>query len=280
MTVAPALRHGDRSVRLKWHQLRRHATDPAHHRTNLERGITEGASLEVDVVATRDGHWICLHDDELAAETTGRGSVHDHDRAEIERLRQRDDAGREQPSAPLFLDELLATLAGAPADWRGSLQLDLKQPFERLGPPLVERFAALVGPVARHVVLGGTEWPALTTLAKAVPGLRVGFDPLAIHEAAPPTTAVAFQALGAYMLATTPRVAIYYLHIPTVLRGLDLGVDLIAMARTSGAEVDAWRLEPEGDRAEATMLRLLAAGVDQITTNSPAVWAEWEERRA
>jgi glycerophosphoryl diester phosphodiesterase len=263
------VRHGSRTIWLKWHQLRRAGSDPSHDRTNLRLGIERGASLEVDVVATRDGHFVCLHDDDLACETTGEGLVRDRDRAAIEGLRQCGNDGRPLDSAPLFLDELLETLASAPADWPGRLQLDLKQPAELIDPPIIERFAALAGPVARHLMLGGTQWRAVQKLGRAVPGLRLGFDPLDIHEAAPPDSAAEFHALGAYTLAHARGAAIFYFHIPTVLRGLELGIDLIAMAKAAGAEVDAWRLEPEDDRAAAKLTRLIEAGVDQITADSP-----------
>jgi glycerophosphoryl diester phosphodiesterase len=263
------LRHGGRRIRLKWHQLRRAGRDPSHDRANLRLGIERGASLEVDILATRDGHFVCLHDDDLACETTGEGLVRDRDRATIERLCQCANDGRPLDSAPLFLDELLETLESAPAGWPGRLQLDLKQPAELIEAPMIERFAALIEPVARHVMLGGTQWHAVRRLGLAVPGLRLGFDPLDIHEAAPPDSAAEFQALGAYTLAHARGAAIFYFHVPIVLRGLELGVDLIAMAKAQRAEVDAWRLEPEDDRAAAKLTRLIEAGVDQITTDSP-----------
>jgi glycerophosphoryl diester phosphodiesterase len=263
------LRQDGRRVRLKWHQLRRASADPPHDRANLRLGIDRGASLEVDIVATRDGHFACLHDSELASETNGRGQVHERDRSDVERLRQCGNDGRPLASPPLFLDEVVATLTRAPADWPGRLQLDLKQPLHLLSAALVERFATLVEPLARHLMLGGTEWRAVVRLGRGVPGLRLGFDPLAIHEAAPPQSVAEFEALGAYALAHAPEAAIFYLHIPTVLLGLGLGVDLIAMAKARGAEVDVWRLEPEDEQALARLAQLVEAGVDQITTDSP-----------
>lgn len=269
MTHGLALRHRDREIRLKWHQLRRAGTDPAHDRTNLKQGIEQGASLEVDIVTTRDGHFVCLHDPELGCETTGRGPVQDHDRSALERLRQCSNDGHPLATPPLFLDEVLVALAAAPADWPGRLQLDLKQPQGLIDGSLARRFAELARPVAHHLILGGTEWRAVQRLGEAVPGLRLGFDPLALHETAPPASAAEFRTLGAYMLAHAPEAAIFYLHIALALQGLEAGVDLIAMAKTRGAEVDAWRLEPEDDGAAEILTRLVAAGVDQITTDSP-----------
>ena len=281
MSAGVALRSGGRTIWLKWHKLRRAGADPAHDRDNLRRGIALGASLEVDLRATRDGHFVCLHDAEIAAETTGEGLVQDHDRAALERLRQRGNDGRPLPTAPLFLDEVTDALAGAPADWRGRLQLDLQPPPAPFDPVTVERFAALTAPVAPHLLLSGARWPAVLRLGRAVPGLRLGFDPCDIHEVAPPASALEFAALGAYTLAHARAAAIFYFHIPMLLRGLELGVDLIAIARAQGAEVDAWRLEPEDDPAAATLARLVEAGVDQITTDSPEALEQlWRTRKA
>ena len=42
------------------------------------------------------------------------------------------------------------------------------------------------GRTVRLKMLGGTQWRAVTRLGRAVPGLRLAFDPLDVHEAAPP----------------------------------------------------------------------------------------------
>ena len=269
MSAGVALRAGDRRVWLKWHQLRRGTDAPAHDRANLRQGIARGASLEVDLVVTRDGHFVCLHDAELAAETTGEGLVREHDRAAIERLRQCDNRRRPLAAPPLFLDEVVDALAGAPAGWPGRLQLDLKPPPAPFEPAVIERFVALAAPVARHLILAGTRWPAVVSLGRAVPGLRLGFDPLDIHEVAPPASTAEFTALGAYTLAHAYEARIFYFHIPLLLQGLDQRVNLIALAQGRGAEVDAWRLEPGDAQAGAKLARLVEAGVDQITTDSP-----------
>jgi glycerophosphoryl diester phosphodiesterase len=279
MRQGVALREGGREIRLKWHQLRRAATDPSHDRVNLGLGIEQGASLEVDIVVTRDGHFVCLHDADLACETTGRGPVRGQDRSALERLRQRANDGHPLATPPLFLDEVLTGLAEVPADWPGRLQLDLKQPLSLIDDRLTRRFAELARPVGDHLILAGTEWRAVQRLGAAVPDLRLGFDPLAIHEAAPPASAAEFQALGAYMLAHAKEAAIFYLHIPLVLEGLEAGIDLIGRTKAAGAEIDAWRLEPEDDRATATLARLIAAGVDQVTTDSAIALEQlWQTR--
>jgi glycerophosphoryl diester phosphodiesterase len=281
MSDGVALRAGARRVWLKWHQLRHAAEDPAHDRANLRLGIARGASLEVDLVLTRDGHFVCLHDDQLAAETTGEGLVRDHGRAALERLRQCDNQRRPLATPPLFLDEVVDALAAAPADWSGRLQLDLKPPSAPFDDAVIRRFGALVAPVAQHLMLGGTRWRPVLDLGRAVPGLRLGFDPLDLHEVAPPASPAEFGALGAYTLAHADAARIFYFHIPLLLRGLAAGVDLIALAKGRGAEVDAWRLEPGHERAGEKLRRLVAAGVDQITTDAPeGLERLWQTRPA
>ena len=131
------------------------------------------------------------------------------------------------------------------------------------------------------MILAGTRWPAVLRLGRAVPGLRLGFDPLDIHEVAPPASTAEFTALGAYALAHAYEARIFYFHIPLLLQALEQRVDLIALARARGAEVDAWRLEPGHDQAGAKLARLVEAGVDQITTDLPeALERLWQTMQA
>lgn len=74
-------------LRFKWPRLERHRTDPPFSRANLEAGLAAGAPLEVDLRATADGHWVCLHDATLERETSGAGPIAAQRRVELERLR-------------------------------------------------------------------------------------------------------------------------------------------------------------------------------------------------
>jgi hypothetical protein len=72
-TAATEARYGGRTVRLKWHKLRRFADDPPFARRNLRAGLAAGASLEVDIRALACGRFVCLHDPLL--EQIGRAHV-------------------------------------------------------------------------------------------------------------------------------------------------------------------------------------------------------------
>lgn len=99
-------------LRFKWHRLKRRRSDPPFLRANLEAGLDAGAPLELDLRATSDGHWVCLHDATLERETNGSGPVREQPRAALERLRQRAEDGTLLADPPLFLDELAAAAPG------------------------------------------------------------------------------------------------------------------------------------------------------------------------
>jgi glycerophosphoryl diester phosphodiesterase len=257
-----------RTVLLKWHKLRRVAGDPPFSLANLRLGLAAGASIEIDARVLADGEWVCLHDDVLDEETDGHGPVGRATAATIRGLRI---AGGD--FAPPLLVDVVAAVAVAPK--RGArLQIDLKQPLSDLTPAATARFAALVSPVADLCLLSGTEWSAVVRLGAAVPGLRLGFDPLDMddHQAAPGGARIA--GLTEAMLATAPGATTYYLNYRLVLAALDRGIDLIGPLHASGATVDAWTMDPTTPGIEKLLPRIVAAGADQITTNDPAAIAQ------
>ena len=117
--------------RLKWHKLKRKRSDAPFLRQNLAAGLTAGAALEVDLVVTADGHFLCLHDLTLDAETTGTGPVAAATRAEVARLRQRGSNGEVLDEPPLFLDEVAAIVSRLGRDSGGLTQIDVKEPQVR-----------------------------------------------------------------------------------------------------------------------------------------------------
>ena len=115
------LRYGDRTVRLKWHKLRRQAADPPFLRSNLRVGLAAGASLEVDLRRLACGRFVCLHDADLDGETTGEGRVEEVDAEAVRRLAMRDSG-----EPPLMLDELAEAVRTWPRAPSARVQLDLK----------------------------------------------------------------------------------------------------------------------------------------------------------
>lgn len=69
-----------------------------------------GAILEMDVVRTRDGHLILMHDETLDRTTSGMGPVAAHDLSDIQRLRLTATNGLQTSEAPPTLSEALAAV--------------------------------------------------------------------------------------------------------------------------------------------------------------------------
>jgi glycerophosphoryl diester phosphodiesterase len=257
--------------RLKWHMLRRKRDDPPFLRSNLVAGLEAGAALEVDLVLTADGHFVCLHDLTLDAETTGTGPVASITRADLMRLRQRGAGGAVLEDPPPLLDEMVATVAARRRPDGGLTQLDMKDPPERLDDDAVARLRGFLGPHAHHFIAGSTDAHFLDRLRDTLPELTRGFDPLALYGfgTAIPSDAAAFIRLADDMVRLAPHAAIYYLEADLVLAGLTVGVDLVARAHKTGAEVDAWTVDTTRPAVRDILRTLLDLGADQITTNEP-----------
>ncbi|MEM7021094.1 MAG: glycerophosphodiester phosphodiesterase family protein [Pseudomonadota bacterium] len=259
--TATELRYGDRTVRLKWHKLRREAADPPFLRSNLRAGLAAGASLEVDLRRLACGRFVCLHDADLAGETTGEGRVEEVDADAVRRL---DMLGSGEP--PLLLDELADAVRSWPRAPSARIQLDLKSNAAEVDQATRGRLASALEGVAGHFILSGCDWDAVSRLGDGVPGLALGYDPMddAGHDAHDVTQQISNRA---------PHADTIYLHRGTVRAAEDRGEPLVAKLRARGQLVDCWTID-HGTAAALEDIRIaLAAGCDQITTNTPAAWA-------
>jgi glycerophosphoryl diester phosphodiesterase len=254
--------------RLKWHMLRRRATDPAHLRENLEPGLAAGAALEVDLVATSDGVFVCLHDLTLDRGTTGTGPVSARSSSEVRTLRQRGNDGSLLESPPLFFDEVVATVARVRHHDR-QVQLDFKVPAARFDAAMLAHLRQTLGDVAPAFIVGTTDADVYARVRKSAPEIAIGFDPLSLHETNPPRTKEAFAALADETLRLGPGARIYYLNANLVFAGLAAGINLVERVTQDGAEVDAWTVDPTRPKIRDQLRALVNAGVHQITTNDP-----------
>jgi glycerophosphoryl diester phosphodiesterase len=254
--------------RLKWHMLRRRESDPAHLRENLDAGLRAGAALEVDLVATADGAFVCLHDLTLDRETTGSGPVAERSAEDIRRLRQRSVDGAPLDRPPLFFDEVVAAVARNPHHDR-QVQLDFKVPARQFGDTLLGCLRRTLGDLAPAFIVGTTDAEVYARVRAGAPEIAVGFDPLALHEENPPTDRDSFAALADETLRLGPDALIYYLNADLVLAGLARGINLVERVTRNGAEVDAWTVDPTRPNVRDVLRALVEAGCRQITTNGP-----------
>jgi glycerophosphoryl diester phosphodiesterase len=247
-----------RTVRLKWHKLRRHPDDPPFGRANLRAGLAAGASLEVDLRRLACGRMVCLHDALLEGETTGCGPVGGIDAGAIGELRMQ---GASEP--PLLLDELVDTLRRGCAP-ETLIQLDLKATAAEIDEVSRGFLVAALEGVAAHFILSGCGWDAVTRLGGAVPGLALGYDP--------GDDLVPGGDVYALVRERAPRADTIYLHRGLVRAAQERGDPVVARLQAHGHKVDCWTIDCGMAEATADLRAALAAGCDQITTNSPAAW--------
>ncbi len=293
------LEYQNRRVLLKYHRAQ---TGERHHPPNALSAIQElverGArALEFDVGITLDGVYILLHDPHLERETTGVGPVRLATHTEIKRLHLRGSSER-----VATLAEAVAVLKEAEGPLK--VQVDLKETVplsEEEADWLYQTLKPLLGQNGVEVVVGCLADWNLRTLRRVAPELEVGFDP-AFHLDVPvgeflrlPVRTNAYgylddHPLGYRKVLPTPRyladrleatsylvpgVREFYLRKEFVLKALDDGFNPIEHLHRlhPGVAVDVWTLDASEENAREKLLRLLRAGVDQITTNTPLALA-------
>jgi glycerophosphoryl diester phosphodiesterase len=257
-------------VRLKWHKLRTGYAEAPFKPANLALGWRVGAILEIDILVSRDDRFAVLHDATLGPSTTGHGRVADTPLEAMAGLSHRDRAGLADPDAPvLSLAELLAPLAALPRAPAASLQLDLKLLANGLPNRAVAEAAAAVAGFEQAVIIGSMDLDAARRLTEAMPGARLGYDPLRAVERSPDLAQVPERLLR-HMERRKDGVSLAYLHYELVLNAAAKGFPLVDRLLDLGIETDVWTLNPGATLTDRLLKTLLDAGVRQITTDAPA----------
>lgn len=260
-----------RQPSFKWHRLRRRRSDVAFDRDNAVAGAIAGASMEVDLRALADGDFLCLHDATLERETDGAGPVAGTTTAVAATLSIRRNDGSLAARRPMLFSELTATMRTASPGSGALMQLDFKDEVEALSQRHFERFRTCLADCADRFILTGGNAAGLRRLAAGLPDLKLGYDPCTDETLPALRQSNAFESFAFEAIAAAPRAAYVYLEYPIVLAGLDAGVNLVAIFQAAGMKVDAYTLNSDHPDVEDTLLRLSAAGTDQITTDEPEV---------
>lgn len=267
----PDTHRAETPVALKWHRLRRRRDDPPFSRARLLEGLVAGASMEVDLRALASEGFACLHDERLDRETDGAGPVAALSAERLAGLRMRGAGGQVTANRPLTLDTLAAAVRAGPST--ALLQLDFKDDADRLSSRHVESFRATLRGLGAQFVLSGSAPAALGRLAQGVEGLRIGFDPCTDDTLARLRAPDDFRSFADAALSVAASATYVYIEYPIILAGLDGGVNIVAAFRAAGLRVDAYTLNTDQPGAAQSLQRLVAAGVDQITTDEPEVLA-------
>ena len=259
-------RADETAVQLKWHNLRRRPDEPSGIRTNLEAGLESGAVMEVDIRLTRDGRWLCLHDETLDRETSGSGLASEWTAEELSTLRMRTPSGAVTDVSPLFLDELVAAASDAP-DASAELQLDVKAPGDAITDDILDQFARAVGPVRDSFSLSGADTEALRRLRSAVPTLAVTVSRSKRLRGSETSAEFGRRLDGVF--GELDGVTMVWLNHRVLGAAYDAGFDLVRFAHDRGFGVDTGTIDVDAEGSEAAIELALQAGVDRITTNSP-----------
>lgn len=254
-------------VRLKWHKLRTNLAEAPFKRSNLALGWQLGASLEVDILATADGRFAVLHDPTLGPSTTGRGRVPRTPIAAMSGLFHRDAAGTPDPDAPvLSLADLIAPLRTRRRAPSANLQLDLKLlEGHSLPDSAIADAAAAVAGLEDAIVVGSHHLNDARRLVAAIPGARLGYDPMLAVSRQPGLRDP--EQLLRHMERRGAGVSLAYLRFDAIVAAEKQGFPLVARLLDLGIETDAWTVNPGVDMNDAILRTLVEAKVRQITTD-------------
>ncbi|HEU4546539.1 MAG TPA: glycerophosphodiester phosphodiesterase family protein [Microlunatus sp.] len=263
------LDRGGHRTWLKWHRARRRAGDPAFTRSRILEGMRLGASVEIDLVLHGGHGFAVLHDFLLDEGTTGHGAVRETPPEVLRGLRLRWDDGTPRADTVMLLDDLCALLVESPPAPGALLQLAVKEDHSALDALTVTGFARTVEPVATSMIVSGGDAAAIAALAGATPGLTLGHDPCRDDRLARLRDTRDFAGFIDEGLAEAPTASMIYLAHEIIAAADVAGFDLIGACHTAGKRVDAWTIQHVDPRSVARCERLIALGVDQITTDDP-----------
>ncbi|MDQ0455447.1 glycerophosphodiester phosphodiesterase [Rhizobium paknamense] len=274
---------------LKWHRGRKQKGDIAFTPARILEGMRLGASVEIDLVCHAGNGFAVLHDRDLHPATTGQGLVASAS-PDILRglfLRENPECFQEKwepvsrpetrintqatssPHRVMLLEDLAALLAGESCPETALLQLDLKEEAAALNEAIIENFAAAVAPVAGRMILSGGDAEAVRRLAEATPGLAVGYDPCHFGAAERLLQERNFHDFVRSAVTALPGIRMIYLEYELILAADQLGYNLVAAFQSHGVRIDAYTIRKADPALRPSIARLLALGVDQITTDDP-----------
>ncbi|MCC7450117.1 MAG: hypothetical protein IT324_22055 [Anaerolineae bacterium] len=257
------------------------------------------ALIEIDVTALANDDYLLVHDPALESETTGKGAV-----GECPAAQARDLHFVQKGQATAFRVPLLSEVVALFGEYPGvtRLQIDFKNmiPFPN-GEPL-RRLLHLIEPLGDRVIVStGADWQ-LRKLRTLAPRLDLGLDVHFYIDARPPVepgtpidSAPYPTKRGAYgywddhplasqrfwptpeyledrcsfLVGLVPGISTFYISHVLLAQSLDDGFNWVEALHARGVKLDAWTLDADNPTAAANAKRLLPAGVDQFTTNTP-----------
>jgi glycerophosphoryl diester phosphodiesterase len=256
--------------------------------------------IEIDAVALADDDYLLVHDWMLDSETTGSGPTGVCTLAQARELHIRRD-GSATPYRVATLSDVVAAFMRHGGSTR--LQIDFKNliPFPTLEP--LERLLRIIQPLGEHVLVSsGADWQ-LRRLRQMASWLALGLE-VELHldwdessdrnPYAPPKQRGAYGYYDDSLIATqriwptadylwdrcqtliglVPRISTFYMNHQLLAQSLNDGFNWADALHAAGIKLDAWTMDVTNETAMANLSKLRAAGVDQITTNTPLALAK------
>jgi len=237
--------------------------------------------IEIDVVALAQDDYLLVHDMALQTETDGSGSVTECTVVEARQLHLRNS---EHPVA------LLSDVVHAFIEYNRStrLQIDYKNVYPFNDDEPLRRLLRLIAPLGDHVIVSSIADWQLRALHRLAPKLALGFDIQLYIDARPPEDGPFPRTLGAYGYCDDHPLASARIWRPAdylrercealidqvhgvrafyVPQSFDDGFNWADALHGAGIELDAWTMD--SGTSDTSALRLRAAGVDMVTSNTP-----------
>lgn len=257
-------------IKLKWHKLRTRFAEAPFKLSNLALGWQGGASLEIDILASADHRFVVAHDATLGPSTTGRGHIARLPIGAMKNLFHRDRNGAPDPDAPLLsLADFVAPLRALRRTSETHLQLDLKLPQGQVpSEASIADMAAVVAGLERAIVVGSYYLDAARSIVSALPGARLGYDPMRAVSR-DPGLARDPERLLRHLEGRRNAVWIVYLQFELVVAAEAQGFPLVRRLLGLGIATDAWTVNPGPKLTDTVLRRLVEAQVHQITTDAP-----------
>lgn len=283
-----------RTVPVKVHRCLWSGDYPENSLPAIAECVREGvARAEIDLQPLRDGDFLVAHDLTLDATTTGTGLATALTRREAEALRLRvaDEVSTERP--PLF-SEVVDLLRTHPSPTL--LELDTPS-YYPITWAQAEELAGLLAPIKHRVFVNGYDWntrrlrhvdptlpvaydllPHLTWLPPGDPdevllGLPRGVygyldaSPLARERHLPAAEYLADRL--DVLSRLVPGAREVHVHLPTFEHMLADDVPVADVLHRSGLRFDVWTLDAGTPNWRDRLARVLDAGADVITSNTP-----------
>jgi len=279
------IRAGDRTVELKVHR----CLWSGRYSENSPLAIAECANervlrTEIDVRALRDGEFVVLHDDRFDRVTDATGLVREATAVEATRPRFTDG------THPLLFSEAVALIAAN--EYPRTIELDLKDlaPYTR---PQAEALVRAVQPLKERAHFSTPADWNLRRLLAVDPTVHVSLNPHCYidteldDDTRLPTGAYGYRdahPLARQRLSTTaeylrdrfggimrhvPGPVEAHLRVGMLERILDDGVaDIADIFHSLGLKLDVWTLDADTPGWRERFARIVAAGVDIVTTNT------------